>query len=50
MIKWLPGYENLFMAAFQDGAVILFDKEKEDEHFHPGDGKKSSPSLIDKTM
>ncbi|KAI8881923.1 WD40 repeat-like protein [Backusella circina FSU 941] len=50
MIKWLPGYESLFMAAFQDGSVMLFDKEKEDEHFHPGDGKKSSPSIIDKTM
>jgi hypothetical protein len=38
MIKWLQGYENLFMAAFQDGTVMLFDKEKEDEAFHPGDG------------
>lgn len=38
MIKWLQGYENLFMAAFQDGSIMLFDKEKEDEAFHPGDG------------
>lgn len=37
-IKWLHGYENLFMAAFQDGSVMLFDKDKEDEPFHPDDG------------
>jgi hypothetical protein len=40
MIKWLQGYENLFMAAFQDGTMMLFDKEKEDEAFHPGDGQR----------
>ncbi|CAO3621105.1 unnamed protein product [Mucor hiemalis] len=40
MIKWLQGYENLFMAAFQDGTIMLFDKEKEDEPFHPGDGQR----------
>ncbi|KAL0137587.1 catabolite repression protein creC [Mucor lusitanicus] len=40
MIKWLQGYENLFMAAFQDGTLMLFDKEKEDEAFHPGDGSR----------
>ncbi|KAI7898075.1 WD40-repeat-containing domain protein [Cokeromyces recurvatus] len=39
MIKWLQGYENLFMASFQDGSVMLFDKEKEDVTFHPGDAK-----------
>ncbi|KAI8379512.1 WD40-repeat-containing domain protein [Radiomyces spectabilis] len=38
MIRWLQGSENLFMAAFQDGSVMIFDKEKEDEPFHPGDG------------
>ncbi|CAO0803166.1 unnamed protein product [Mucor circinelloides] len=42
MIKWLQGYENLFMAAFQDGTLMLFDKEKEDEAFHPGDGSRPS--------
>ncbi|KAG1470567.1 hypothetical protein G6F56_002608 [Rhizopus delemar] len=35
MIKWLPGHENLFMASFQDGSIMLFDKDKEDEVFHP---------------
>lgn len=53
MIKWLQGYENLFMAAFQDGTVMLFDKEKEDETFHPGDEhrrptlKKTMPTYDD---
>ncbi|KAI8976787.1 WD40-repeat-containing domain protein [Pilobolus umbonatus] len=55
MIKWLQGYENLFMASFQDGTVIIFDKDKEDEPFHPGDGHKSSSirsttTYIDKHM
>lgn len=29
-IKWLPGSENLFLAAHGDGSLILYDKEKED--------------------
>lgn len=35
MIKWLQGYDNLFMASFQDGSIMIFDKDKEDELFHP---------------
>jgi hypothetical protein len=35
MIKWLPGHESIFMASFQDGSIMLFDKDKEDEVFHP---------------
>ncbi|KAI8066309.1 WD40-repeat-containing domain protein [Gilbertella persicaria] len=27
------------MAAFKDGSVMIFDKDKEDEAFHPGDEK-----------
>lgn len=38
MIKWLQGSESLFMAAFADGSIMVFDKDKEDEAFHPGDG------------
>ncbi|KAI8646587.1 WD40-repeat-containing domain protein [Parasitella parasitica] len=34
------------MAAFQDGTVMLFDKEKEDEPFHPGDGKGHASSSV----
>lgn len=32
-IKWLPGSENLFMAGFEDGHIVIFDKEKEDHAF-----------------
>ncbi|CDS07614.1 hypothetical protein LRAMOSA01563 [Lichtheimia ramosa] len=38
MIRWLPGSENIFMASFSDGVIIMFDKDREDEPFHPGDG------------
>ncbi|CAO3644822.1 unnamed protein product [Cunninghamella echinulata] len=41
MIRWLQGSENLFMAAFQDGSIMLFDKEKEDELFNPNDHDKN---------
>lgn len=53
MIKWLQGYENLFMAAFQDGTIMLFDKEKEDDTFHPGDEQRPTlkkPILDDKQL
>ncbi|GAA5817344.1 hypothetical protein MFLAVUS_010888 [Mucor flavus] len=53
MIKWLQGYENLFMAAFQDGTIMLFDKEKEDDTFHPGDEQRPTlkkPLLDDKQL
>ncbi|KAH8154140.1 uncharacterized protein LAJ45_01908 [Morchella importuna] len=36
-IKWLPGSENLFLAAHQDGSLIVYDKEKEDALFVPED-------------
>ena len=29
-IKWVPGSENLFLAAHMDGALVVYDKEKED--------------------
>ncbi len=32
-IRWIPGSENLFMAAFMDGSLVVFDKEKEDAAF-----------------
>lgn len=37
MIRWLQGSENLLMAAFHDGSIMIFDKEKEDESFNPND-------------
>ncbi|KIW62616.1 hypothetical protein PV04_10774 [Phialophora macrospora] len=32
-IKWIPGSENLFLAAHMDGTLIVYDKEKEDAPF-----------------
>ncbi|THC88343.1 hypothetical protein EYZ11_012213 [Aspergillus tanneri] len=40
-IKWIPGSENLFMAAHANGQLVVYDKEKEDALFTP---ELSSPS------
>ncbi|KAL8716059.1 MAG: hypothetical protein Q9225_006255 [Loekoesia sp. 1 TL-2023] len=32
-IRWLPGSENLFLAAHMDGTLIVYDKEREDAAF-----------------
>jgi catabolite repression protein CreC len=32
-IKWIPGSENLFLAAHMDGTLVVYDKEKEDAPF-----------------
>ncbi|KAK3941667.1 WD40 repeat-like protein [Diplogelasinospora grovesii] len=29
-IRWIPGSENLFLAAHMDGSLVVYDKEKED--------------------
>ncbi|KAI1002090.1 putative catabolite repression protein [Podosphaera aphanis] len=34
-IKWIPGSENLFLAAHIDGSLIVYDKEKDDAAFSP---------------
>lgn len=34
-IRWLPGSENLFLAAHMDGTLIVYDKEREDAAFTP---------------
>ena len=34
-IRWIPGSENLFLAAHMDGSLIVYDKEKEDAAFVP---------------
>ncbi|KAI0477414.1 WD40-repeat-containing domain protein [Xylariaceae sp. FL0804] len=33
-IRWIPGAENLFMAAHMDGSLVVYDKEKEDAIFN----------------
>ncbi|KAG0013236.1 hypothetical protein BGZ82_002242 [Podila clonocystis] len=35
MIKWMPGSESQFMAAFQDGTIVVMDKERDDSSFSP---------------
>ncbi len=32
-IRWIPGSENLFLAAHMDGSLVVYDKEKEDAAF-----------------
>ncbi|KAI9056011.1 hypothetical protein LZ554_000943 [Drepanopeziza brunnea f. sp. 'monogermtubi'] len=34
-IRWIPGSENLFLAAHMDGSLVVYDKEKEDLAFLP---------------
>ena len=34
-IKWIPGSENLFLAAHMNGVMVVYDKEKEDAPFLP---------------
>lgn len=34
-IRWIPGSENLFLAAHMDGSLVVYDKEKEDAPFIP---------------
>ncbi|KAI8391057.1 WD40-repeat-containing domain protein [Radiomyces spectabilis] len=35
MVKWIPGSEDLFMASFRDGSVMIFDKDRDDQPFTP---------------
>ena len=37
-IKWIPGSENLFMAAHSNGQLVVYDKEKEDAPVTPEPG------------
>lgn len=34
-IRWIPGSENLFLAAHMDGSLVVYDKEKDDAAFQP---------------
>jgi hypothetical protein len=33
MVKWIPGSQDLFMASFQDGSMLILDKERDDQVF-----------------
>lgn len=59
-IRWLPGSENLFIAAHLDGSLTIHDKEKDDTTFTPeesptaakvsSDGKRLPRLLIKKSV
>lgn len=46
-IKWVPGSENHFLAAHQDGTLVVYDKEKEDAPFVPENVIDEAISLDD---
>jgi catabolite repression protein CreC len=43
-IRWIPGTENLFLAAHMDGSLVVYDKEKEDVIFNPEEEEAQSNS------
>ncbi|KAK9468915.1 WD40-repeat-containing domain protein [Lipomyces arxii] len=53
-IRWVPGSENLCMAAHLDGSIVIYDKEKEDSNFDvelkngsiPDSGKQESKDVF----
>lgn len=51
-IKWIPGSENLFAAAHEDGSFIVYDKEKEDAPFvcDPSEDGVVDPQGLDDTV
>ncbi len=40
-IKWIPGSENLFMAAHMDGCLVVYDKEKETPSLRPRKARRN---------
>ncbi|KAI1760045.1 WD40 repeat-like protein [Hypoxylon sp. FL1150] len=52
-IRWIPGAENLFLAAHMDGTLVVYDKEKEDAMFTPEEeetkfnGEGATPKVVD---
>ncbi|SPO04872.1 probable WD40 repeat protein CreC [Cephalotrichum gorgonifer] len=46
-IKWIPGSENLFLAAHMDGSLIVYDKDRDDAAFNPNEEMASSSGEMD---
>lgn len=46
-IKWIPGSENLFLAAHMDGTLVVYDKEKEDAPFASEDAAANDSAISD---
>ena len=49
-IKWIPGSENLFLAAHMDGTLVVYDKEKEDAPFVSEEIVDEAISIEDEEM
>lgn len=49
-IKWLPGSDNLFLAAHADGSMVVYDKEKEDAAFVPEETAPEAPSTEERKV
>ncbi|CCJ28389.1 unnamed protein product [Pneumocystis jirovecii] len=43
-IKWIPGSKNLFMAAHNNGALVIYHKEREKFNFIPKDDSSTNTS------
>ena len=48
-IKWLPGSDTLFLAAHNDGSLIVYDREKDDAPFIPEDPPDYASVLLHHT-
>jgi WD40 repeat protein len=46
-IKWIPGSENLFLAAHMDGTLVVYDKEKDDAPFASEDSAMDDSAISD---
>ncbi|KAL3476187.1 hypothetical protein BJX99DRAFT_247035 [Aspergillus californicus] len=44
-VKWIPGSESLFVAAHENGQMVIYDKEKEDALFTPELPEQSTESV-----
>ncbi|TPX32091.1 hypothetical protein SmJEL517_g04754 [Synchytrium microbalum] len=47
-IKWIPGSESLFIAGHEDGSVIIYDKEKDDQPFSVSIDQNESNFFVSK--
>lgn len=49
-IKWIPGSENLFLAAHSDGCLVVYDKEKDDSPFTPEESDNTTLSSSEESL
>lgn len=48
-IRWIPGSENLFLAAHMDGSLVVYDKEKDDTGFTPEESVANANGVSEKS-